>query len=69
MTLVAYYISWSKQQDKPARPAAKPATQAAPVAPVAASGAEPQPARSQLQDSGVPAVSPAMIAAARSSPE
>jgi hypothetical protein len=32
MTLVAYYISWSKKQDKPLpKPAAPPASAAAPA--------------------------------------
>jgi len=72
MTVVAYYISWSKKQDKPAKPAVKPAAAAAtgePGAAAPATGAATEPALASVQDSGVPAVSPPMIAAARSSPE
>jgi hypothetical protein len=74
MTLVAYYISWSKQQDKPVKPAAKPAAaqpagMVASAAAMSASGVEAEAARPPVQDSGVPTVSPAMMSAARSSPE
>ncbi|PZA10128.1 OpgC domain-containing protein [Rhodopseudomonas palustris] len=71
MTLVAYYISWSKQQDKPVRPAkaAQPAGMAAPATTVAASGVDNDPARASGQGATVPAVTTAMMSAARSSPE
>ncbi|MCG6203606.1 OpgC domain-containing protein [Rhodopseudomonas sp. HC1] len=45
MTIVAYYITWSKQQDKPKKPTAKPSAaqpegMAAPASTVAAAGIE-----------------------------
>jgi len=57
MTLVAYYITWSKKQDKPLKPAVAKAAPAGMVAPaaVAASAIEPDASRGAASASVAPA--------------
>ncbi|MBI5132346.1 MAG: OpgC domain-containing protein [Rhodopseudomonas palustris] len=57
MTLVAYYITWSKKQDKPLKPAVAKAAPAGMVAPaaVAASAIEPDASRATASASVAPA--------------
>jgi hypothetical protein len=71
MTLVAYYITWSKQQDKPLKPSAKPAPgpsagMAASASAVTAAGIDQTATGGAGQPGGAPAPASASLAAAPS---